>query len=76
MAEYEMKDNTFALFRNKNKEKDTQPDYQGDIMVEGKKLRLSAWLQESKAGSKYITGQVQEPWDGKGGKKKEDKDDF
>ena len=76
MAEYEMKDNTFALFRNKNKEKESQPDYQGDIMVEGKKLRLSAWLQESKAGSKYIKGQVQEPWDGKGGKKKEDRDDF
>ena len=76
MAEYEMKDNTFSLFRNQKKEKDTQPDYQGDIMVDGKKLRLSAWLQESKSGTKYIKGQIQEPWDGKGSKKKEDKDDF
>ena len=76
MAEYEMKDNTFSLFRNTKKEKDTQPDYQGDIMVKGEKLRLSAWLQESKAGTKYIKGSITEPWDGKPSKKKEDKDDF
>lgn len=76
MAEYEMKDNTFTLFRNKDKEKDTQPDYQGDIMWKGEKLRLSAWLQEAKSGNKYIKGQVQEPWNGGKSKPKQEKDDF
>ena len=52
MADYEMKDKTFALFRNEKKEKETQPDYQGDIMIEGKKFRLSAWLNETKGGKK------------------------
>lgn len=74
MAEYEMKDNTFSLFRNDKKEKENQPDYQGDIMVDGKKLRLSAWLKESKAGRKYINGSVSEPYNG--GKSKKQSEDF
>ena len=64
MADYEMKDKTFALFRNEKKEKETQPDYQGDIMIEGKKFRLSAWLNETKGGKKYIKGAYSEPFEG------------
>ena len=78
MAEYEMKNNTFALFRNEKKEKENQPDYQGDIMVEGKKLRLSAWLNETKAGKKYINGAISEPYEGgkSGGSSSRQRDDF
>ena len=74
MAEYEMKDNTFSLFRNDKKEKENQPDYTGDIMVEGKKLRLSAWLKESKGGKKYINGSVSEPYTGGKSTKKQSED--
>ena len=69
---YEMKDNTFALFKNEKKENDKHPDYTGDIMVNGKKLRLSAWINETKAGNKYMKGSISEPYNGEKGKKAED----
>lgn len=71
---YEMKDNTFALFKNSKKENDKHPDYTGEIMVDGRKLRLSAWINESKGGSKYMKGAVSEPYNGE--KSKRDEADF
>ena len=47
-------DNSGALFRNDRKEKDTQPDYTGECRIEGVEYRLSAWLNESKNGKKYM----------------------
>lgn len=79
MADFEMKDNTFTLFRNSKKEKESQPDYQGDMMWKGEKIRISGWLNESKSGTKYIKGQAQEPWDGGNGSKpqpKRNQEDF
>ena len=47
-------DNSGALFRNDRKEKETQPDYTGEAKIEGVEYRLSAWLNESKNGKKYM----------------------
>ena len=47
-------DNSGALFRNDRKEKETQPDYTGECRIEGVEYRLSAWLNESKNGKKYM----------------------
>ena len=47
-------DNSGALFRNDRKEKETQPDYTGEARIEGVEYRLSAWLNESKNGKKYM----------------------
>lgn len=47
---YEMKDNTFSLFKNEKKQKENSPDYTGDIMVNGHKMRLSGWINETKGG--------------------------
>lgn len=72
MAEgkYEMKDNSFSLFKNKDKKSDKSPDYSGDIMINGKKLKLAAWIKESRSGDKYMNGSVSEPQEG--GRKRED----
>jgi uncharacterized protein (DUF736 family) len=47
--------NSGALFKNNNKQKETQPDYQGTINVEGVEYRLAAWLKTSKNGDRYMS---------------------
>jgi hypothetical protein len=43
-----------ALFKNDRKEKDSHPDYRGDITIDGRKYWLSGWLKEGKRG-KYMS---------------------
>jgi hypothetical protein len=47
--------NRGALFKNIDKEQPTHCDYRGDLNVNGEEFWLSAWLKESKAGTKYLS---------------------
>ena len=56
MSTYEMKANSGSLFSNaENKKTDKHPDYKGSCLVEGKKMNISAWINESKAGKQYMS---------------------
>lgn len=60
---FEMKEGSGSLFKNTRKEKETHPDYNGSIMVNGKEHWLSAWVKESK-NSKFFSvsiGQEKKP---------------
>ena len=46
--------NSGALFKNERKETDKHPDYKGSINVDGVEYWISAWLNESNAGKKYM----------------------
>ena len=51
---YEHKENKGALFTNEKKDKDTHPDYTGQINVAGTLYNISAWDNKSKSGKKYF----------------------
>ena len=44
------KDNSGVLFKNDKKETGNQPDYKGNITVDGQEYWLSAWIKEGKSG--------------------------
>jgi hypothetical protein len=56
---YEIYPLSFKLFENNKKEKDSQPDYTGKFFdQDGKEYFLSAWLNETKKGSQYLSGKA------------------
>jgi len=46
--------NKGALFTNDRKEKETHPDYKGEINIDGKEYWLSGWKNTSKQGKTYL----------------------
>lgn len=54
MPEYD-DTNRGVLFRNDKGGNEKRPDYTGEINVDGKELRLAAWLRESKKGTKFLS---------------------
>lgn len=49
-----------ALFRNKKKAQEKQPDYYGTCEIEGKVYRISAWVNKSNKGEQYLKMKYQE----------------
>ena len=59
----DQKNNAGALFKNDNKTKETQPDYQGSAIINGELKQISAWINTSAKGLKYMSLTFQEPRD-------------
>ena len=55
----EQQNNSGALFRNDKKvQGSNQPDYTGNIIIDGERKRLAAWIKESKSGNKFMSIQL------------------
>ena len=53
---YEQRDNTGTLGKNKNRKTDKHPEYTGSVMVNGVEMWISAWVKEnSKDGNKFFS---------------------
>ena len=63
MTEYD-NTNRGVLFRENEKKSDKAPDYKGKLNVEGKEYELAGWIRVSKAGNKFLSVSVSEPWQG------------
>lgn len=51
---YELKEGTGSLFQQ-SKKTEKQPDYTGNLMINGVKKRIAGWIKESARGVKYIS---------------------
>ena len=49
MTEYN-NENRGALFKNTKREKDTHPEYNGTVNIEGVEYWISAWVKDGKSG--------------------------
>lgn len=49
-----------ALFRNKKKKLEKQPDYYGTCEIQGKTYRVSAWVNKSNKGEQYLKMKYQQ----------------
>ena len=52
--------NRGVLFTNDKKEHEKQPDFTGNININGKKYRLAGWKRESTTGKEYTTLSISE----------------
>jgi hypothetical protein len=59
MSNYTQKEGQGSLFRNDKKNNEKSPEYTGSIMVNGREMRLSAWVKEGKSG-KFLSLQISE----------------
>jgi|TARA_R100001163_G_C4975346_1_gene133668 uncharacterized protein (DUF736 family) len=44
-----------ALFPNDKKQKETHPDYRGNINVDGKEFWIKGWKKTAKTGMKFLS---------------------
>jgi hypothetical protein len=56
---YQLKEGQGSLFKNVNKKAPAQPDWTGNVMINGQEMRVAAWVKEGKGG-KFFSLQVSE----------------
>ena len=58
---YEQRDDSGALFKNDKEGNENRPDYTGNCMVNGKEMRIAAWIKEASTGIKFMSLNFSEP---------------
>jgi hypothetical protein len=59
MSNYQLKEGQGSLFKNVNKKTPAQPDWTGNVLINGQEMRLAAWVKEGKGG-KFFSLQLSE----------------
>jgi hypothetical protein len=54
MSNYTLKEGQGSLFKNNRKQTAQHPDYFGNLLVNGKEMRLGAWVIEGKNGKQIF----------------------
>lgn len=67
---YEKRPNSGTLFANKSKQKETSPDYSGEVIIDVRTLkaenglatlRLAGWKKTGKSGASFLSLALSEP---------------
>ena len=66
---FELKENEFYIFRNRNKQSDAHPDFAGDGLVNGKVMRIAIWDKQTKKGDQMFKMILSEKKEGQQGQK-------
>lgn len=62
MGDFVPKPGSGALFRNRDRVKDTHPEYRGNVVdPDGKAWEVAAWVKEGKGG-KFFSLALKEPY--------------
>lgn len=64
---FELRDGQGALFINDDKQSDKQPDYRGQIMIDGVEYWVSGWKKKAQSGASYTSLAVQRKDESGGG---------
>lgn len=57
---FEQREGGGVLFPNDRKSKPNQPDFQGDALFHGQKVKLSAWKKTGKGGKDFLSLSLQD----------------
>lgn len=68
--------NSGVLFKNDKDGNEKRPDYTGEINVDGKDLRLAAWIKTSAKGNKFMSLRVSEKEERRDSQPVSNTDDF
>jgi uncharacterized protein (DUF736 family) len=60
----DMKPDTIVLFENEKDGNDKRPDLTGTALWNGEEIKVALWENVSKGGKKYLSGQLQRPYNG------------
>ena len=52
---FEIKNLTGSLFKNDNKQTETQPDFTGHAVIDNRKVKIAAWSKTKGDGQKWLS---------------------
>lgn len=58
---FEMKDGQGSLFKNERRTTETQPQFRGQVKINGKLLDIAAWTKKTQKGDTFLSLSVSEP---------------
>lgn len=61
---YEPRPGTGSIFQNDRKEKDSHPDYRGDLCLEdGTVVKIAGWKKQTSGGKPFLSLKIDKPRD-------------
>ena len=67
---YEHKEGQGSIHGNKNKKTDAYPDFVGEALWRGEKIRIALWKKRNQIGETWLSVKISEPYEKPEGQEK------